>query len=129
MVSQMSETTKQSIANGAELTPETYADFVQRLKYHCQGEGVGDHCTADAIFIVERKRLITGIDLDYAPEKVVCLDDIQWFSPKEYWDDCDREQKAELNKASQEWCDKKFMHADEDDQWYLLGELDDHTLT
>lgn len=125
----MTETAKQSIASGDKLTPETFADFVQRMKYHCQGEGVSDHCTADAIFIVERKRLITGIDLDYAPEKVICLDDRQWFSPKEYWDDCDRQQKAVLNKASQDWCDKKFLHADEDDQWYVLGELEDHTLT
>lgn len=89
----MTEATVKSIASGDKLTPETFSDFVQRLNYHCQGEGVSDHCTADAIFIVERKRLITGIDLDYAPEKVICLDDHQWFSPKEYWDDCDRAQK------------------------------------
>lgn len=125
----MKEPATQSIARGDKLTPETFSDFVQRLKYHCQGEGVIDHFTADALFIVERKRLVTGIDLDYAPEKLVYLDDYQWFSPKEYWDDCDRSQKAKLNKASQEWCEKKFMHADEDDQWHVLGELEDHTVT
>lgn len=125
----MTEQTEKSIASGDKLTPETFADFVQRLKYHCAGEGVSNHCTADAIFIIERKRLITGIDLDYAPEKVICLDDHQWFSPKEYWDYCDRAQKAVLNKAAQAWCETKFLHADEDDQWYVLGELEDHTLT
>lgn len=49
----MTETTKLSIASGNKLTPETFADFVQRLKYHCQGEGVSDHCTADAISLLK----------------------------------------------------------------------------
>ena len=118
-----------SIAEGAKLTPETFADFVERLKYHCRGEGVIKHCTADAIFIVQKKRLINGIDPDYTDKLVICRDDWRWFSIQEYWDDLDYEDRVELNKKSQEWCDKQFMKADSSDQWYLVGEQDDHTVT
>jgi hypothetical protein len=48
--------TTPSLATGAKLTPETWADFVARLKHDCRSEGVSDHCTADAIFIVQAKR-------------------------------------------------------------------------
>ena len=36
----MTEATKQSIASGDKLTPETFADFVQRLEYHCRVKGL-----------------------------------------------------------------------------------------
>ncbi|TDX14833.1 hypothetical protein EDF88_4159 [Buttiauxella sp. BIGb0552] len=118
-----------SLAYGAKLTPESFADFVQRLKYHSRGKGVNDHCTADAIFIVQRKRLVNGIDADYTDQLMVYCDDWKWFSIQEYWDDLDSDAKVELNKKSQDWCEKQFMKADSDDQWYLLGELEDHTVT
>ena len=125
----MTDTTKLSIASGNKLTPETFADFVQRLKYHCKGEGVDDHCTADAIFIVQCKRLVSGIDTDYTDQRLVYCDDSTWFSIQEYWDDLEYESQVRLNKKSQEWCEKQFMKADPSDQWYLIGELDDHTVT
>lgn len=118
-----------TLATGNKLTPETFADFVERLKYHCNGAGVNAHCTADAIFIVQRKRLVTGIDTDYADDKVILCDDGKWFSIQEYWDDLDYEEQVSLNKKSQDWCDKQFMKADSSDQWHLIGELDDHTVT
>ncbi|WP_147195926.1 hypothetical protein [Pantoea sp. CCBC3-3-1] len=118
-----------TLATGDKLTPETFADFVSRLKYHCEGEGVSDHCTADAIFIVERRRLVSGIDPDYTDQLMIYCDDNHWLSIQEYWDDLDYESQVELNKKSQDWCDKQFMKAEDRDQWYLVGELDDHTVT
>lgn len=118
-----------SIATGGKLTPESFADFVERLKYHSRGEGVNDHCTADAIFIVQRKRLVSGIDTDYTDQLVIYCDGCKWFSIQEYWDDLDYDQQVELNKKSQDWCDKQFMKADDSDQWYLVGELEDHYVT
>lgn len=118
-----------TLATGEKLTPETFEDFISRLKYHCEGVGVSDHCTADAIFIVQRKRLISGIDTDYTDQMVIFCDDCKWFSIQEYWDDLEDELRIELNKKSQDWCDKQFMKADASDQWYLIGELDDHTVT
>lgn len=118
-----------SIATGAKLTPETFADFIERLKYHSRGEGVNEHCTADAIFIVQRKRLVSGIDADYTDQLMIWCDDWKWFSIQEYWDDLDADGRVHLNKKSQEWCDKQFMKADSSDQWYLIGELENHTVT
>jgi hypothetical protein len=87
-----------SIATGAKLTPETFADFIERLKYHNQGEGVNEHCTADAIFIVQRKRLVSGIDTDYTDQLMIWCDDCKWFSIQEYWDDMDSDGRVMLNK-------------------------------
>ncbi len=67
------------------LTKENYDDFIKRLKFHVKGEGVNDHCTSNAIFIVQSLRLIGGIDLDY--------------DPNHYWTDSDHEA---------EWTDEEF---------------------
>ena len=58
-----------------ELTGKNFSDFIERLKYHNLGEGVGDHGTANPLFIVQSLKWINGIDLD--------------FDPKHYWTDCD----------------------------------------
>lgn len=50
-----------------ELTREYFDDFVKRLRYHNEGEGVEDHCTAHPIFIVQKKEIISGIDNDFDP--------------------------------------------------------------
>lgn len=124
-------TEKNSIATGDALTPATWADFVQRLRYHCKGEGVREHCTADAIFIVEAKRLIYGIEPGYTDNRVVIHDDSVWFSPQEYWEDADEEERAELHRIANEEhaTDDGFLSLDADDQWCVLGELEDHTVT
>ena len=54
-----------SLAHGAPLSTESWADFVARLRHDCVGEGVHDHYTADAIFKVEARVLIYGIDRTY----------------------------------------------------------------
>lgn len=46
---------KPPLARGADLTPETWADFVARLHHDCVGKGVEDHYTADAVFLVEKR--------------------------------------------------------------------------
>lgn len=113
------------------LTPDTWADFVARLRYDCNGERVRDHHTAAAIFIVEHRRIVCGLDMDYTEQRLVYFNsgESECFSPKEYWDQCDRHEKAELNKAMQKWSECQFMKASDDDQWYVLGELEDHTVT
>lgn len=51
-----------SLATGQALNAATWADFVQRLRYDCNGEGVRDHCTANAIFIVEARKIVCGLE-------------------------------------------------------------------
>ena len=50
---------KPSLARGAELTADTWADFVARLHHDCVGEGVRDHYTADAVFLVQKRVWLT----------------------------------------------------------------------
>lgn len=120
-----------SIAKGAELTAETWADFVARLHHDCVGKGVERHYTSDAIFIVEARRLIFGIDKDYTEQLAVLLDGHHWLSPTEYWDDCDEEGQASLDAEALDQSDGecKFLDLEEHDQWELLADLDDHTVT
>jgi len=118
-----------SLAHGAPLSTESWADFVTRLRHDCVGEGVHDHCTADAIFKVESRQLIYGIDKDYTDKLAVIFDGSVWFSPKEYWDDLDEEGQAALNRVAQRWSECDFLERDEDDQWEQLGDLDDHRVT
>ena len=53
-----------TLAKGADLTQETWADFVARLHHDCVGEGVREHYTADAVFLVQKRTKV------YCPEGV-----------------------------------------------------------
>lgn len=117
-----------SLAHGAPLSTESWADFVARLRYDCVGEGVHDHCTADAIFRVEARTIIYGIDRDYTDKQAVICDDSTWFSPKEYWDDLDEDQQSRLNLVVQQAHECDFLQLKECDQWDLLDEIDDHSV-
>lgn len=120
-----------SLATGQELNTATWADFVTRLRHDCVGAGVRDHCTAAAIFIVQARRIVYGLDTDYSDNRVLIdhCNEGEWFSPKDYWDDQDEDERAVLNKAMQAWSSCQFMKADESDQWHVLGEMDGHAVT
>jgi len=120
-----------TLATGAALDASTWTDFVQRLRYDCNGERVNDHCTSAAIFIVEARRIVCGLDMDYTERRLVYWDggESVAYSAKEYWDGLSIYQKRELNKKMQHWSECQFMKADESDQWHVLGELTEHTVT
>lgn len=121
-----------SIATGNKLNPATWADFVTRLRHDCVGEGVSDHCTADALFIVQARRIVSGVDVDYADQLLVYCDGSSWYSPQEYWDDCDDSDQEGLNILAHESAGTEllgFLEIPESDQWEILGELDDHHVT
>lgn len=118
-----------SLATGADLNEASWADFVRRLRHDCVGAGVRSHGTAAALFTVQVKKYDYGFEVDYAEGRVVSLEDRKWFNPKEYWADLDRNEKANLNKQAQAYCECKFIRASEDDQWHILSELEDHTVT
>lgn len=120
-----------SLATSAPLDKATWEDFVKRLKHDCVGAGVNDHCTAAAIFIVQAKRITYGFDTAYCDDRVLIdhCDEGEWFSPKEFWEEQDQDQRAALNKAMQDWSSSQFMKADEDDQWHVLSELEGHGVT
>nr|WP_051564706.1 hypothetical protein [Pseudomonas monteilii] len=89
----------QSLATGHPMNADTWADFVTRLRHHCNGQGVKWHHTACALFTVQQKRIDYGYEADYAEGLVVCLEDRRWFSPEEYWKDLDEEEQQEINQA------------------------------
>lgn len=120
---------KETLATGHQLTPETFADFVDRLRHDCVGDGVNDHYTADAIFIVQAKRRITGIDRDYTDQWLIYCDEQEWLSPLEYWNDLDEDGQATLDAKVREDNDCGFLDLDCSDQWRVLEGLDDHTVT
>lgn len=122
---------KLSLATGDALTPATWADFVERLRHDCNGEGVRDHGTAAALFTVQQHKTTYGYEPDYAEGLCVYLDDSVWFSPQEYWDGADDEERAQLHRLANEASgdDGGFLDIDVDDQWEILAELDGHTVT
>lgn len=117
-----------SLAHGVPLSRDSWSDFVARLCHDCVGKGVHDHCTADAIFKVEARVIIYGIDRDYTDKQAVICDDSTWFSPQEYWDDLDDEQQSRLNLVVQQSHECDFLELDERNQWDLLDEIDDHSV-
>ncbi|WP_267268550.1 hypothetical protein [Pseudomonas protegens] len=118
-----------SLATGHPMNANTWEDFATRLRHHCNGQGVKWHHTAAAIFTVQAKRIDYGYEVDYAEGRVVCLEDRSWFSPKEYWEDLDDDERAEIDQALMADRECSFMDLDEEDQWEYLAELDDHTVT
>jgi hypothetical protein len=117
-----------SIAEGAKLTPETFSDFIERLKYHNRGEGVKWHCTADPIFMVQKQATIYGLGDDYCEGKIVHFDDSTWHSPQEYWDDLDEDEQESLNSSANDTWSNDFLDCDEDEQWLTLADVGGHTV-
>jgi hypothetical protein len=118
-----------SIATGSELNQATFDDFVQRLRHHVRGEGVRDHCTADALFLVQARKIIFGIDRDYTDKLAVAIEDSMYFSPQEYWDGAGEHTRQELDKMAGGMHDCSFLECDAGDQWDILADLDDHTVS
>jgi len=121
-----------SLATGHPLTPDTWADFVQRLRHDCVGSGVRDHCTSAAIFTVQARRIDTGYDLDFNPDQACIVDhdggDI-CFSPSEFYENAYECQQASLNASAQEQSECDFADLNVGDQWEILAGLDDYTVT
>jgi len=115
-----------NLANGGSLTPDSFQDFIKRLNDGVNGVRVNDHFTRDAIFTVQRLRRIEGIDLDFGPKRVLTDSDHErrWFSPEEYWDDLDIEEKRSLNEEAIEAEDKFFLDMDTTEQWDFLADRD-----
>lgn len=88
------------------ITKEFFDDFIKRLHYHNRGEGVNDHCTASPIFIVQKKEIVTGIDLEHDPLYFWVDDDGSELSDEELM-----EALAEL-KAEGEYYDEFDIEVD-----------------
>ncbi|MDE9466423.1 hypothetical protein [Xenorhabdus bovienii] len=103
-----------SLADGGELSRETWDDFVKRLEYQHKGAGVDWHGTAHPSFTVRERVRVIGNDDDevgiyfdgeghhYIDSLLETLDADQKREIVEYsdeyfsdWDDCSDKEKAE----------------------------------
>lgn len=113
-----------TLARGAELTPDTWADFVARLRHDCVGEGVHEHYTADAVFLVE-KAVKYPVPEGYGGNPVIFDGCEVSESPEDFFAGCCDENKAKLNES----CDGDWLGADDDDKSSALAEhLPDYSL-
>lgn len=121
-----------SIAGGAELDAVTWADFVERLRHDCEGEGVAKHFTADAIFEVQARRYVCGIDREYAAETVAVVDaESVYTSPADFYqNELDDEGRARFDAAARDDHDvASFLDLDAYLQWDMIEDEDSVTVT
>lgn len=115
---------QKSLARGDKLTADTWADFVARLHHDCVGEGVRDHCTADAVFLVE-KAVKYPVPEGYGGDPVIFDGCEVSESPEDFFDGCSGDNKAKLNES----CDGDWLGADDYDKSSALNEhLPDYSL-
>jgi hypothetical protein len=119
---------KETLYNGSKLTHSTFNDFVTRLKFHCRGEGVSNHHTAEALFIVQTKRMVTGLMSDFTDNK--CIHDGEdsetFYSLESFIENLDDDtlKHYELNDYE---C--PFLEMSESDQWDALENISQLTIS
>ena len=107
----------ESLANGAALTQETWADFVARLRHDCVGEGVDRHYTADAAFLVE-KRVWLAVPEGHS-DTIRVYDDGDDAPLEAFFEGLEPEEQAALDEA----LDGSFLEADAYHQHEALERL------
>lgn len=127
----MADASATTLATGAPLTAETWADFVQRLIHDCRGDGVKRHYTASALHIVECKVYVYGIDEDYAYSDRIAIieDDRCWRSIADFLADCDDDAKAVLDAAAVAHGYESFEAAYDWDQPNILKDCEGYRVT
>nr|ELR5254999.1 hypothetical protein [Providencia rettgeri] len=100
-----------SLADGDNLNQETWNNFIERLKYHNQGEGVNYHYTASPIFTVREKVKVTGS----------ADDEVGIYCEDNYYDDIDEA----FNDLEEDVACKVREYVDEFEV-YSWDELGDH---
>lgn len=121
-----------------------FTDFVTRLRYHTQGAGVREHCTANAVFIVQALRRTWGLHDDWAEGFSVVCDDCHWDNMDDFVeyiaeDDNLAEQLANHIDATwgflftdEQWGAllsepslETFKRLSDDDKWRVIRDFDD----
>lgn len=125
----MNDTTH-SLATGAELTPQSWADFVARLTHDHRGDGAARHLGADPIFTVQAKRYTYGVDLDFNAEKVILADESVYLSEQDYYENgLDDEGREALDAIARKCHEAKFLELGEFEQRLVLQDMEGVTVT
>lgn len=87
-----------TLAQGADLTPETWADFVARLRHDCVGEGVSEHHTADAVFLVQKRVKVYCMEgHDGEAFEIYFSGDAETYSAAQLYDHLDGDDQQRLD--------------------------------
>ena len=117
-----------SLANGAEISAENFKDFIARLHKGVRGEGVNDHCTANALFVVQCERHITGLDTDYTDNK--CIHDHEesetYYSLESFIESLDEDSLSHYELDDYE---TPFLEMTESEQWDCLDQVTQISVT
>jgi hypothetical protein len=106
-----------SLAIGYELSQEMWTNFVERLRHDCKGEGVRRHYTADAIFVVQAKEYIYGLDKDYAHDRVIYRDGNCYENPDGFYQNgLDEDERKEFDIYVVEEMGESFLLLYREDQ-------------
>lgn len=117
-----------TLAQGAELSPETWADFVKRLHEGVRGNRVKDHCTADAIFEVQELRAVYGIDLDYADSKCAFFNEdseLSFTCADDWYNHFEESERLEIDAETEDG----FLNLSGCEKWELIENFDGWTVT
>lgn len=122
-----------SLAAGAVLDASTFQDFVNRMRFHCKGEGLQEHGTANAVFEVQELQRLTGLDPNFTEDLVVIHEDSKWWSFESFLKDAvesgDDGFLGELQDLAQKTYKKDFEACSEEQQHSLVEDLSDITIT
>jgi hypothetical protein len=106
-----------TLATGAALTAETWADFVARLHHDVKGDGVNQHHTRDATFLVEKRVWREVPEENSDIRRIYC--DGHTETPEDFYADLDDAAQAEYNEAA----GGSFVDADSYDMREALEKL------
>lgn len=109
---------KPSLARGAELTADTWADFVARLHHDCVGEGVRKHYTADAVFLVQKRVKVYCME-GYDGEAFEIYCDGENYTAASWYEDLDGDDQLRLDAE----CSANFLGASMFQQMNALDEV------
>lgn len=115
----------ESLATNSKLKKETFDDFVTRLRHDCVGDGVKEHYTANAIFTVQAKTPIYGMEADYADAIAIFIEsDEDCNSPDEFYDS-EEDYQQELDVAADLMeTGKAFKDLDYSEKLEILKEVE-----
>lgn len=113
-----------SLAKGAKLDQSTLVDFVVRLNHDCIGGGSSSHGTAHALFVVQQKKVLVGIDRDYSDNCAILHDEAIWFNPTDYYLAQDDDEQQQLDALAVDLDQTNFLALSERAQLHILEGID-----
>ena len=108
------------LARTGHLTKQNFADFKSRLWESCEGSGVSQHSTANALFLVQRRVTTWGLTEDYAQHWGVVENGRAFDSLASFYESNCEEKRASLDGAARHIYGKQFTALAHDNAADLL---------